>query len=184
VYTKEPDETHVQLKQPFLRFGSAFIAPPAAKKFGTFTALDVVSNTIKWQKRGDRDPFFNRECIAGSLATAGGLVFVGEGNGNFDAFDAATGDNKLHFQTGAGVNAPAITYSVNGRQYVAVASGGNSLALSPRPFEKLWVFATNGTIGPVAAPATPAPVAANENSVDIDAFQFQPTVIRVRPGTT
>jgi quinohemoprotein ethanol dehydrogenase len=184
VYTKEPDETHVQLRQPFLRFGSAFIAPPAAKKFGTLTALDVVSNTIKWQKRGDRDPFFNRECIAGTLATAGGLVFVGEGNGNFDAFDAATGDNKLHFQTGAGVNAPPITYSVNGRQFVAVASGGNALAASPRPAEKLWVFATNGTIGPVAAPATPAPVAANEDKVDIDAFQFQPAEIHIRPGTT
>lgn len=184
VYTKEPDETHAQLQQPFLRFGSAFIAPPAAKKFGTFTALDVSTNTIKWQKRGDRDPFFDRECIAGSLATAGGLVFVGEGNGNFDAFDASSGNNLLHFQTGAGVNAPPITYSMNGQQFVAVASGGNTLANTPRPAETVWVFATNGNIGPVAAPVTPAPQAANQNVVDIDAFQFQPFEVHVRPGTT
>jgi quinohemoprotein ethanol dehydrogenase len=184
VYTKEPDETHVQVKQPFLRFGSAFIAPPAAKKFGTLTALDVTTNTIKWQRRGDKDNVFTKECIAGSLATAGGLVFVGEGTGTIDAFDASTRATLWQFQTGAGVNAPPITYSVGGRQYVAVAAGGNSLANTPRPSETIWVFATNGTIGPAAAPVTPAPRAANTDEVEIDAFQFQPSEIHIRPGTT
>ena len=58
------------------------------------------------------------------MTTAGGLVFSGEANGNFDAYDAKSGDRLWQFQTGAGANAPAITYSVDGQQYVAVASGG------------------------------------------------------------
>jgi quinohemoprotein ethanol dehydrogenase len=184
VYTKEPDDTHAQLRQPVLRFGSAFIAPPNAKKFGTFTALDVTTNTIAWQRRGDRDPVFQKECIAGSLATAGGLVFVGEGSGTFDAFDARTGQTLWQFQTGDGVNAPGITYAVNGRQYVAVGSGGNTLANTSRRANTLWIFALNGTLGPVAAPPAPTESVANENRVDIDAFQFQPFEIHVRPGTT
>lgn len=184
VYTKEPDETHVQLQQPVLRFGSAFIAPPAAKKFGTLTALDVRTNTIAWQRRGDRDPVFTKECIAGSLATAGGLVFAGEGTGTFDAFDARTGQTLLRFQTGDGVNAPPITYAVNGRQFVAVSVGGNTLANTSRRANTLWVFALNGTLGPVAAPPAPAETVDNDDKVDIDAFQFQPFEIHVRPGTT
>jgi glucose dehydrogenase len=61
------------------------------------------------------------------LATAGGLLFMGEGNGNFNAYDAATGEVLWQYDCGAGVNAPPITYEVDGRQFVAVAAGGNQL---------------------------------------------------------
>ncbi|BFG78974.1 hypothetical protein PTKU46_70070 [Paraburkholderia terrae] len=54
------------------------------------------------------------------------MVFYGEGNGLFRAFDAATGKKLGEFQCGAGVNAPAVSYSVRGKQYVAVAAGGNT----------------------------------------------------------
>ena len=54
------------------------------------------------------------------------MVFNGEGNGLFRAFDAATGKKLWEFQCGAGVNAPAVSYSVRGKQYVAVAAGGNT----------------------------------------------------------
>ena len=94
-------------------------------------------------------------CIGGSLATAGGLVFVGEANGNFNAFDAETGDVLWQFQTGAGVNAPPITYEIDGTQYVAVASGGNFQLNFPRG-DTLWVFSLDGTLGPVAAPPAPS----------------------------
>jgi mono/diheme cytochrome c family protein len=53
------------------------------------------------------------------------LVFMGEGDGHFDAFDATTGSKLWSFNLGAGVNAPPVTYAVNGVQYVAVAAGGN-----------------------------------------------------------
>jgi glucose dehydrogenase len=63
--------------------------------------------------------------IGGALATAGGLVFTGEGNGLFKAYDARSGKVLWQFQAGAGCNAPPVTYSVDGKQYVAVACGGN-----------------------------------------------------------
>jgi alcohol dehydrogenase (cytochrome c) len=50
---------------------------------------------------------------------------MGEGDGNFDAFDATTGNELWRYNLGAGVNAPPITYEVGGLQYVAVAAGGN-----------------------------------------------------------
>ncbi len=64
--------------------------------------------------------------IGGALATAGGLVFAGEGNGWFKAYDARTGKVLWRFQAGAGVNAPPSSYAIGGKQYVAVAAGGNT----------------------------------------------------------
>ena len=63
--------------------------------------------------------------IGGILATAGGLVFTGEGNGHFKAYDARTGAILWKFQAGAGVNAPPSSYTVDGKQYIVVAAGGN-----------------------------------------------------------
>ena len=64
--------------------------------------------------------------IGGILATAGGLVFAGEGNGTFAAYDAENGSQMWSFQAGAGVNAPPSSYTVNGKQYIVVAAGGNA----------------------------------------------------------
>ena len=64
--------------------------------------------------------------IGGILATAGGLVFTGEGNGLFKALDSETGSELWRFQAGAGVNAPPASYTVDGKQYVVVAAGGNT----------------------------------------------------------
>ena len=63
---------------------------------------------------------------AGTLATAGGLVFSGEEDGHLDAHDAETGRILWRFQCGAGISGPAVTYALDGRQYVAVAAGGAS----------------------------------------------------------
>ena len=64
--------------------------------------------------------------IGGVLATAGGLVFTGEANGGFKAYDAATGKVLWKFQAGAGVNAPPSSYTVGGKQYIVVGAGGNT----------------------------------------------------------
>ena len=63
--------------------------------------------------------------IGGALATGGGLLFVGEGSGMFDAFDARTGKKLWSHRFTGGANAPPVTYEVNGTQYVAIAAGGN-----------------------------------------------------------
>ena len=65
--------------------------------------------------------------VGGALATAGDLVFSGAGNGRFTAYDAHTGAALWHYQAEYGVNAPPVSYMVDGKQYIAVAAGGNSL---------------------------------------------------------
>ena len=63
--------------------------------------------------------------IGGATATAGGLMFTGEGNGWFKAYDARTGAVLWKFYCGAGVNAAPSVFEVDGEQFVAVAAGGN-----------------------------------------------------------
>jgi len=67
---------------------------------------------------------------AGVLTTAGGLVFFGESSGGFAAVDAATGKYLWHFETNHSMRASPMTYEVNGRQYVAIASGANILSFA------------------------------------------------------
>lgn len=102
-----------------LWLGSAFKLAPGAKQNGTFTALNLRTGRIAWQNRIDQP------MMGGSLATAGGLVFTGEGNGNFDAFDAKTGKLLWQFSAGAGCNAAPMTFQLHGRQMIGMACGGN-----------------------------------------------------------
>ena len=90
--------------------------------WGTLTALDLANGgRLAWQVRTP-EPL-----VGGVLVTAGGLVFSGAGKGRFAAFDASSGQELWSYQAEAGVNAPPISYAVGGRQYVAVAAGGNAL---------------------------------------------------------
>ena len=59
------------------------------------------------------------------MTTAGNLVFAGEGNGSFNAYDATTGEKLWSFQAGAGVNSAPMSFTLDGKQYIAVAAGGN-----------------------------------------------------------
>jgi PQQ-dependent dehydrogenase (methanol/ethanol family) len=102
-----------------LWLGSAFKSIPGEEQYGTFTAIDLNSGKKVWQVETEQP------MIGGSLATAGNLVFTGEGNGQFRAFDARTGKSLWSFHAGAGCNAPPVTYMLGGTQYIAVACGGN-----------------------------------------------------------
>ena len=62
----------------------------------------------------------------GVLATAGDLVFYGEGNGLFRALHAKTGKLLWEYNCGAGANAMPVSYTVSGRQYIAMGCGGNT----------------------------------------------------------
>ncbi len=98
-----------------------FFQKTAEDDWGTFTAIDVRSGAIRWQNK------VSEPMVGGALVTAGGLVFAGEGNGAFNAYDSETGALLWQYQAPYGVNAPAISYRVNGRQYVTVSAGGNKL---------------------------------------------------------
>ena len=69
---------------------------------------------------------------SGLMATAGGLVFYGDGNGAFIAADAGTGKLLWHFNTGQNWKAGPMTYLVDGNQYIGVAAGSTILAFSLR----------------------------------------------------
>jgi len=103
-----------------LWLGGAFKTIPSEKQSGRLSAVNVDTGKVAW-KFDTNEPL-----IGGVLTTAGNLVFNGEANGLFRAFDAKSGKKLWEYQTGAGVNAPAVSYSVNGKQYVAVAAGGNN----------------------------------------------------------
>lgn len=100
--------------------GGSFDVIPDEAQWGNITAVDYNTGDISWQVR-TAEPM-----IGGVLATAGGLVFTGEGNGLFKAYDSSNGGELWRFQAGAGVNAPPSSYTVEGQQYIVVAAGGNS----------------------------------------------------------
>lgn len=97
----------------------------AIQPTGDLSAVDVNNGKIEWQYKS------HWPMLGGVMVTAGNLVFAGEMNGDFDAFNATTGQKLWHFNMGAGVNAPPVTYRVNGTQYVAVAAGGNAANGNP-----------------------------------------------------
>lgn len=84
---------------------------------GSLKAIDVKNGKIRWEV-ATRSPM-----VAGVLVTAGGLVFTGDAEGYFTAYDAATGKDLWTFQCGSGHHSGPITYTLDGRQYVAVCVG-------------------------------------------------------------
>ena len=103
-----------------LWLGGAFKVIPSEEQWGNVTAVDYNTGKIRWQVKTP-EPM-----IGGIMATAGGLVFTGEGNGLFKAYDSASGSILWQFQAGAGVNAPPSSYTVGGKQYIVVGAGGNA----------------------------------------------------------
>ncbi len=103
-----------------LWLGGAFKVIGTEEQWGNVTAVDYNTGKIRWQVKTEQP------MIGGILATAGGLVFTGEGNGAFKAYDSETGSTLWKFQAGAGVNAPPASYTVDGKQYIVVGAGGNT----------------------------------------------------------
>ena len=96
---------------------------------GALRAIDATTGERKWQiPYGDAG-------WAGVLATAGGVVFSGDHEGNFFAADSKTGQKLFQFQTGAALYGPPTTYAIDGRQYVVIPSGATltAFALPKRP---------------------------------------------------
>ena len=103
-----------------LWLGGAFKAIEGEKQWGRVAAVNVDTGKMTW-KFDTEQPL-----IGGALATGGDLVFYGEGNGLFRALHAQTGKRLWEFNCGAGANAMPVSYTVKGRQYVAMGCGGNT----------------------------------------------------------
>jgi alcohol dehydrogenase (cytochrome c) len=117
-----------------LWLGGAFKTIPAEEQWGQLAAVNLDTGKVVWKAKTPQP------LIGGVLATAGDVVFNGEGNGWFKAFDARTGKELWKFNVGAGANSPAVSYMVNGKQYVAVSAGGNT-QLDFKRGNSLFVFA-------------------------------------------
>jgi hypothetical protein len=102
-----------------LWLGSAFVAIPGEEQWGNVAAVNLADGKVAWEVKTEQP------MIGGVTATAGGLLFTGEGNGWFKAYDSRTGDVLWQFYCGAGVNAAPTVYELDGEQFVAVAAGGN-----------------------------------------------------------
>jgi alcohol dehydrogenase (cytochrome c) len=102
-----------------LWLGSAFVAIPGEEQYGLYSAVDLKTGKIAWQNK------VPQPMMGGSLATAGGLNFTGEGNGNFNAYDSKSGKMLWQFNAGAGCNSAPMTFTHGGEQFIAVACGGN-----------------------------------------------------------
>jgi mono/diheme cytochrome c family protein len=120
--------------------GSDSITSSGSNTPGFLTAYDMSTGKIAWQDK------FPESCYSGAVTTAGGLVFVGQDNGELQAFNSETGEKLWHFQTGAGANTTVTPFEDEGEEKIAIYSGGNSLAATPHG-ENFWVFSLKGTMG-------------------------------------
>jgi alcohol dehydrogenase (cytochrome c) len=84
---------------------------------GTLRAMDPKTGKIVWEHK-EKFPLW-----AGTLTTAGGLLFTGTSDGYVKAFDAKNGKELWKFQTGSGVVSVPVTWEMDGEQYVGMQSG-------------------------------------------------------------
>jgi alcohol dehydrogenase (cytochrome c) len=87
------------------------------------TAVDPITQEIK------KNTHLTYPNFSGTLVTGGGLVFLGLFDGTVAAFDATTLDELWKVNVGTGFNAPPMTFEVDGKQYVAIASGPSAVSL-------------------------------------------------------
>lgn len=84
---------------------------------GILRAIDPKTGKIAWEHK-ETFPLW-----AGTLTTAGNLVFTGTTDGYVKAFDAKTGKELWKFQTGSGIVSVPVTWETDGEQYIGVSSG-------------------------------------------------------------
>jgi alcohol dehydrogenase (cytochrome c) len=84
---------------------------------GFLKAINAATGDTAWSIRSEHP------VVSGVLTTAGGLVFWGEADGMLHATDARTGTDLWTYNVGTGIHAPPVTFSMGGKQYVAIAAG-------------------------------------------------------------
>ena len=115
---------------------------PGHDQLGTVHAISAETGATRWLHE-------QRSATMSLVATGGGLVFGGDVNGRFRAFDDETGEVLWEVNLGSAVTGFPITYAVDGRQYVAVSTGTAGTAsgfirltpeISPSAGNNLFVF--------------------------------------------
>lgn len=124
--------------EPPIHFGGVYVElllgdPEDAK--GALIAWDPVAQKARW--RAQHDSLWN----GGALATAGGLVFQGTGDGIISGYHAQNGKRVWEFDAKHGIIAPPISYSVGGRQQISILAGyGGTVAPLSNVANRGWKF--------------------------------------------
>ena len=132
--------TH-KVGDPFIGSANVFgDDDPQSERSGWLYAVDADTGNVLWKYHAPQP------MVAAVTPTAGGLVFTGDLDGNFLAFDAATGDILFKAKAGGPIGGGVITYTVDGKQYVAVAAGmTNKLMGVGGVPASVVIYALNGT---------------------------------------
>ena len=92
---------------------------PVGPVTGMIAAIDPASGRVRWRRA------LPSAAVGGVLATAGGLVFTGDDNGDLYAFDARSGDRVWTVAIGLRFGSAPIAYTAAGHEYLAVVAGGS-----------------------------------------------------------
>ena len=103
-----------------------FEMPGSEGNMGKLAAFDVDSMTELWSYE-QRAAF-----LTGTISTAGNLVFVGDLDRRFRAFDARNGDILWETRLGTSVQGHPVTFAIAGKQYIAVTTAMGARGVSPR----------------------------------------------------
>ena len=115
-------EEEVEQGDRWLGGSSKMLPLPSGEVLSHLDAFDPLTGDRVW-RHDTKHPL-----LAALLSTAGGLVFTGDPEGNFYALDDRTGEKLWSFPTGSGHRGGPISYSVDGKQYIATPSGWGSSA--------------------------------------------------------
>jgi quinohemoprotein ethanol dehydrogenase len=150
---------------------------------GRLLAWDPIARKPRWTV--EYGAYWN----GGTLATAGNLVFQGTAEGDFIAYNAATGQRLWSAFAGTGIVAPPITYAIDGKQYVSVMAGwGGAFPKKFQSYGRVLTFTIGGTATPLTRLASRrvTAIANTATAADIAAGQklFATYCVRCHGGAT
>ena len=117
MYLRKPED----FKEGHTYYSTGVKHPPGSHGKKTLLAYDLAAGKFAWRY----PQVGSGRSSGGTMTTAGGLVFFGDDAESFEAMDSQAGAPLWHFQTGQNMHASPMSYGVNGKQYVAIASGDN-----------------------------------------------------------
>ena len=135
----DPNWSKPLVGKPYL--GGSFGRLDAPRR-GILAAMNLTNHKLAWRKQ------WTSGCSAGSTNTAGGLLFMGRGDGRVVAVDNSTGNTVWEFQVDAPVSGSVTVFEHKGVEYLAVLAGGSYY--SPyKHGDGVWLFSLNGTMDPL-----------------------------------